>query len=547
MRNHSFKFRLLILLFVCLTLLTPSKNAQATWMSILWETFDLPWGTWPWRIAGNQWVVLPPSGYRWGIVHEIYHYPFNDQSIWCAGMLNGGITNLTPFVDTYPPNLNTKAIWGPFSLVDAVEADCNFWHWNYTENYYDYLLWGAALDPNANTIYEGDRTSGFNYDWNWHNVVMDLADLKNAGGDSVSLLGQQNVWIVFLFHSNSSQQYWGAFLDDISLGWNDGLFDLATLVPQIMDLDSNLINYPTEGNQYIMRLQWQIEGEGSTGPFTIELDIDEETFFSDEFEFTVNGDTTLFTYADQLWGGAIGPHTLEWTLDVFDQVEETYEDNNYALMPFEVVQFDSLPWIVITHPAEDDSADQGFWIQWEDYDRESNASIYLYYDTDSLGYNGALINYTPVYEDTDPDSYWWNTASFPNNAQFYVYAIINDGYNPMQFDYSDFPLTIYHPSGSILPEKGNPRDFALKGCYPNPFNASASIVFSTPQTVRATLTVYDVTGRMVDTIFNGEVSSGEHIQTWNPQVGSGVYFCKIQMTSPAGQNFEATIKMLFIR
>ena len=69
---------------------------------------------------------------------------------------------------------------------------------------------------------------------------------------------------------------------------------------------------------------------------------------------------------------------------------------------------------------------------------------------------------------------------------------------------------------------------------PNPINVSASIGFSIPSAGRVELTVYDVSGRMVETILNGSLDSGNHSIQWTPgsQIANGVYF--ISLTTEGG-------------
>ncbi len=54
---------LLILVNIFLILfalaLTDVQRAEATWHYLLYEDFSGEWGQWPWRIAGNQWNILP--------------------------------------------------------------------------------------------------------------------------------------------------------------------------------------------------------------------------------------------------------------------------------------------------------------------------------------------------------------------------------------------------------------------------------------------------------------------------------------------------------
>ena len=52
---------------------------------------------------------------------------------------------------------------------------------------------------------------------------------------------------------------------------------------------------------------------------------------------------------------------------------------------------------------------------------------------------------------------------------------------------------------------------------PNPFSSSLSISYNLPEFAEVELSVYDLSGRMVDNLEMGSMSSGEHILTWNPE------------------------------
>jgi len=66
-------------------------------------------------------------------------------------------------------------------------------------------------------------------------------------------------------------------------------------------------------------------------------------------------------------------------------------------------------------------------ISWEDSDPDSNATIALYYDTDSTGEDGTLI-FDGLIEDPDgvSDFYLWDISSMEDGT-YYVYATITDG------------------------------------------------------------------------------------------------------------------------
>jgi phosphatidylserine/phosphatidylglycerophosphate/cardiolipin synthase-like enzyme len=85
-----------------------------------------------------------------------------------------------------------------------------------------------------------------------------------------------------------------------------------------------------------------------------------------------------------------------------------------------------------------------------------------------------------------------------------------------------------------------PDVYALTQNYPNPFNPSTQFNFSVKQTGPVTLKVYDLIGREIATLVNGEVSAGSYRVEWNAaQLSSGVYFYQLR----AGE-FVSTKKMI---
>ena len=51
---------------------------------------------------------------------------------------------------------------------------------------------------------------------------------------------------------------------------------------------------------------------------------------------------------------------------------------------------------------------------------------------------------------------------------------------------------------------------------PNPFSSSLGIKYSLPEPSQVELSVYDLAGRLINTLVNGSVSTGEHTTVWNP-------------------------------
>ncbi|MEM1094187.1 MAG: FlgD immunoglobulin-like domain containing protein [Bacteroidota bacterium] len=93
-----------------------------------------------------------------------------------------------------------------------------------------------------------------------------------------------------------------------------------------------------------------------------------------------------------------------------------------------------------------------------------------------------------------------------------------------------------------------PTDFALDQNYPNPFNPTTLISYSLPEASAVTLQVFDINGRLVQTLVNGSQEAGRYKVEWNgrnmagAQVASGLYIYRIQ-----ADNFSSVKRMMLVK
>ncbi|MEW6511447.1 MAG: T9SS type A sorting domain-containing protein [Bacteroidota bacterium] len=88
-----------------------------------------------------------------------------------------------------------------------------------------------------------------------------------------------------------------------------------------------------------------------------------------------------------------------------------------------------------------------------------------------------------------------------------------------------------------------PNDFALGQNYPNPFNPATVIRYQMPVSDRVTLKVFDILGREIITLLDGQQPAGYHEVLWNATgIASGVYFCRMDAAG-----FSAVRKMMVLK
>lgn len=97
-----------------------------------------------------------------------------------------------------------------------------------------------------------------------------------------------------------------------------------------------------------------------------------------------------------------------------------------------------------------------------------------------------------------------------------------------------------------------PKMFMLSQNYPNPFNPTTIIEFTLPEDGKASLKIYDMLGREVATLVNGELKSGVlHQATFDAsKLSSGIYFSRLEYSpavSLAGNGKQLMKKLILVK
>ena len=98
-------------------------------------------------------------------------------------------------------------------------------------------------------------------------------------------------------------------------------------------------------------------------------------------------------------------------------------------------------------------------------------------------------------------------------------------------------------NAAVQTENKIPKSFALLPNYPNPFNPSTHIRYTVPHTAHVNLSVYDINGKKVAELWNGQKQTGYHDIEWQTsQFPSGTYLIRMEAGS-----FKQVRKCLLLR
>ena len=182
--------------------LVASRHAPSTtgWMVIVQEDFEGAFpGEWQLRDGdpGEGLYVLGPRTCR------AYS---GSQSGWVVG---GGAGAGLGCQSAYPRHVESRIVYGPFSLAGASDADLVFQLWLNSEPEFDGVFSGASIDG---VEFHGYSVTGNSAGWVQHEL--NLRAVPELG----DLTGQEEVWIALLFVSDGVvRMQEGAYIDDIVL------------------------------------------------------------------------------------------------------------------------------------------------------------------------------------------------------------------------------------------------------------------------------------------------------------------------------------------
>ncbi len=88
-----------------------------------------------------------------------------------------------------------------------------------------------------------------------------------------------------------------------------------------------------------------------------------------------------------------------------------------------------------------------------------------------------------------------------------------------------------------------PDSYTLDQNFPNPFNPSTKIIFNLPKSSNVKLAVYDIQGKLLKTLVEGELTAGSYRVEWNAKdYPSGIYFYRLET-----KGFNESKRMMLVK
>ncbi len=187
-------------------------SATATsWQWIKNETYEGAFPNCGGAFASTCWTVTGQITDTLGISRE---YLWDDSSVkahngyYAAWPAAGGQDARDP-AGSYAPRMNSWMKYGPFDLRAGTNVNASFWMWWNIEAGYD-RVWFALSTDNINW-------SGWWWDGNSDTNQDGIPDWQQPSFDLSSYAGSANVWVTWIFESDSTLEFEGPWVDDIQL------------------------------------------------------------------------------------------------------------------------------------------------------------------------------------------------------------------------------------------------------------------------------------------------------------------------------------------
>jgi hypothetical protein len=204
--------------------------------------------------------------------------------------------------------------------------------------------------------------------------------------------------------------------------------------------------------------------------------------------------------------------------------------NSYSVATLQLTPTSDPPVVEVVQPdgGETWDIDSAYDITWTATDDVGVTSIDILLSTDGGGSYGHTISTGEANDGT----YSWLVDVDPA-TQARVKVIAYDADANTGEDDSDADFEINDPTAAVVADHQVPTRPVISGNLPNPFSARTVIRFGIPEEGRVRIALYDVKGRRVAGLAEGDYEAGYHEVVWENDgtAGTGLYFFRLTFGS----------------
>ena len=142
--------------------------------------------------------------------------------------------------------------------------------------------------------------------------------------------------------------------------------------------------------------------------------------------------------------------------------------------------------------------------------------VFVYQETHDIDENG---NFSTIGIES-PDQNFGSQVVF-NDGDSDITPNLNNGY-AIRFTADNNPLDII--------DNNSDKEFSILKTYPNPFNPSLNIEYSLEKSSNVTISIYDLNGRLIETVLDVYQTMGSHKINWTSKsMATSVYIVKLEL------------------
>ena len=153
--------------------------------------------------------------------------------------------------------------------------------------------------------------------------------------------------------------------------------------------------------------------------------------------------------------------------------------------------------------------------------------------------SSSLVAYLSTIDQDVGDTHSYSFVSGEGDEDNELFNIEEIQFNGIVYELTD----LLSSSKNLIPDQ-----FAFYQPFPNPFNPKTTITFDLPEEMEVNLNVFDINGRLVQTLNRSKLRAGNYSFDWEGtdqfgmKVTSGVYFIRIDAGS-----FKSIKKTLLVK